>query len=456
MRFPRKRIALLLSALLLSVALPIAAHTALRSSVPAHDAHVQEPPTELLLTFTTAVEPSLARVELLDADSSSQPLGTLRAGATSSDLVAPVVARLPAGAYTVRWQVLGSDGHPVRGRVAFTVDPPADTLPPVAPDTGAIPGTAAGDQPVPPDVGSPSYVAARWLTFAALVSLIGAAAFYWLVLTPSLRRDPSVQPVARDAAERAALLGRGAAFFLILASIVRLLLQTQVVGGIADTDALMQRLILGTSWGHGWLLQISGALVGLVGFQLALRRQVAGWILAAACTMEVAIGAAMSGHAAALDNLTFVAIAADSVHVLAASVWLGTLLVLMSAGLPAALRDERPGAGRLSSVALLVSTFSPRALVAAGITAATGTIGAILHLPNVAALWNSDYGVTLLLKLAAVFLVVGLGAYNWQRVRPGLEAGADTRHLRSSARLELLGAALVLLITSVLVALPTP
>ena len=55
--------------------------------------------------------------------------------------------------------------------------------------------------------------------------------------------------------------------------------------------------------------------------------------------------------------------------------------------------------------------------------------------------------------LSLVFLT---GAYDWLRVRPSLADVRDVAHLRRSARAELLVGVVVLAVTAVLVALPTP
>ncbi len=60
------------------------------------------------------------------------------------------------------------------------------------------------------------------------------------------------------------------------------------------------------------------------------------------------------------------------------------------------------------------------------------------------------------MKLAVVAAVAGLGYWNWQRVKPRLGDEVAARDLHTSARYELGMAALVLVITAVLVSLPSP
>jgi putative copper export protein len=146
----------------------------------------------------------------------------------------------------------------------------------------------------------------------------------------------------------------------------------------------------------------------------------------------------------------------NAVHILAASTWLGTLLVLMLIGIRGVIRSATAGATRARLVADLVNAFSSLALVAASIVAITGITTAWLNLKRVSSLWTTSYGVALDIKLVFVLIVVVLGAWNWRRVRPSLGSEGSELTIRRSARMELTFAALVLIATSVLVSLPSP
>jgi copper transport protein len=140
--------------------------------------------------------------------------------------------------------------------------------------------------------------------------------------------------------------------------------------------------------------------------------------------------------------------------VIGAGAWIGSLLVLVLAGVPAALALSAGERG--SAVALLVNRFSPVALGAATVLVASGAVSAWAHLGSVAALLGTPYGRTLVVKLALVALVAALGAFHWRRARPALGTEDGARRLRRSAAAELAIAALVLLVTAILVATPPP
>lgn len=188
--------------------------------------------------------------------------------------------------------------------------------------------------------------------------------------------------------------------------------------------------------------------VGLVGFLLVrARKPTIGWLLAALGVIVAVLQPLYTGKTAGKVN---------AVHILAASTWLGTLLVMTLVGVRGLLRRVEPGTERARVVADLVNSFSPLALVAASIVALSGATTAWLHLKRISALWTTSYGIALMVKLGLVLIVVLLGAWNWKRVRPSLGSEGTEESIRRSATTELTFAALVLIVTSVLVSLPSP
>ncbi len=145
----------------------------------------------------------------------------------------------------------------------------------------------------------------------------------------------------------------------------------------------------------------------------------------------------------------------NPIHRTAAAIWIGTLFVVVSAGLPAILRAPL-GERRGSLVADLIARFSPLALTGAGLLVLTGVITAWRHLGTLSALWASSYGITLIIKLLFVATVVALGAWNWKRMTPRLGTEETAHDIRRSATAEVSTTVLVLIITSVLVSLPSP
>lgn len=450
--------ALLLLAVVVGALVPRAAlaHDGLVRSSPARDAHLGVPPLSLRLTFNRAPNLSLARVVLTGPGDARVALRPLRLDSVAT-VVADLATPIGPGVYRVAWQITGTDGHPVRGEFRFTVAAPAspgdvhagpgaDSAAPAAAshhDPATMPGGAFGVQ-------SPAYVAVRWLALGALVALLGAIAFYFAVL----RRVES--PVAEDQpgwVERAdARLGVAAGFMAVAFAIttaMRLVAQSLALhGGEAFDAALVRGMLLETSWGRAWIVQMLAAIGLLFLFRASGR---ARWFAAAAACVVIAVAQAASGHAMSAG---IAAIASDSVHIVSAAGWIGGLAALLFVGVPAAMTLAPPR--RFAAVAELVNRFSPMALAFAGALTVSGAFSAWIHLRSPAALWTSEYGQTLLWKLGVLTLVVATGAYNWKRVRPVVHESAGPARLRRSAGIELAVAAVVIAITAVLVATPPP
>jgi putative copper export protein len=249
---------------------------------------------------------------------------------------------------------------------------------------------------------------------------------------------------------------------LIIVAFARLYTQSYAIHGASDAmnAGMMHSMVRDTTWGTAWFVQLIAALIGALAFAVASRARTrtgtvtAASTIATVCVLVLAFTPAFSGQAAASPQFTGLAIASDGLHVLGAGGWLGTLLVILAVGLPLVLSAEDPDRGGM--VADLINGFSPAALTFASVVVLTGIIAAWLHLGRFSALWSSSYGRALLIKLAVLVPLIGTGAYNWRRVRPVLGDSVAASRLRRSATVELIIGTLVILITAVLVALPTP
>ena len=448
---------------------PAFAHGALKRASPRQSARLDTVPRSLRLTFNEAPVLAFARLTL-DGPNGPITLGDLHVD-SSGVLVAEIQGAIAAGVHTVRWQIAGKDGHPVRGSYTFTVLPTATGLnAPVAQtitdSTAGGPGADARrlsgiadsivQEPRAPtfDASSPAYVIIRWLTYIGLLGIIGAVAFTLTVL-PRFRRlaTATAASVENAAARRAASLGAAAGVLLIVATALRLVAQSFAVSGRWDAG-VMGASLFSSMWGWGWISQIALAAISLAAFLLIRRSAGRGaWTLVVIAAALLAFTPGLAGHAAAVPRYSWATIIANGLHIIGAAGWIGSLAMLLLAGIPAAmeLREERG-----QSVAHMVRAFSPVALLFAGLLAATGVFAAWIHLSAFQDLWQTAYGSALFRKLVVLALVAGTGLYNWRRVGPSLGDEHGVSRIRRSGTAELLIALVVLVLTAVLVATPTP
>jgi len=289
----------------------------------------------------------------------------------------------------------------------------------------------------------------RALLLAGIMIVVGATLF-------AARIVPLFDgPSAPDVRRRALRALRLAATLVALALAWRLV---QQAAAFADSPAqwmsTVSLVVLRTTWGTGWLVQGAGLVLVLAASgaiaQAPARRSRVAWLPLVVGVVTLAASPALSGHAIGAPRLAALAVVADALHVLGAGAWLGTLLVIVVAALPA-VSSTPPG-----TLLAVLDRFSPLALACAATVALSGVFASWLHLETISALWGSPYGRTLLVKLGIVACVAALGAYNWRVVTPRLRATNDSGSLRRSALVELALAALLVAVTAVLVATPLP
>jgi copper transport protein len=284
-------------------------------------------------------------------------------------------------------------------------------------------------------------VGREYVGFLAHFFSFGALGFCFAVVRQMRLEDTGIgsDSAYSRASRTAALIGligaAGMAYLMIAGALGR-----PDAAGLGFVDAL-------AAAGPQFLWPLAFVLLMAAGFLGAVGGLETAWMLAGVAGIAYAFRTITTGRWFTLIN---------PLHEVFASLWIGTLFVLVAAGLPAILRQSTPPERRGPLVAEMVANFSNLALVAATCLGITGVITAWHHLKYLAALWTTPYGVTCLVKLSMVALVVIVGAWNWRRMRPRLGGDGAVKSLRRSATAELIIAAVVLAITAVLVSLPSP
>ena len=399
-------------------------HVILESSQPVTQSRLEAPPNEIRLRFNQAVTVSPDAIQVLAPD------GTLLSGtATLSEgdrvVTAPVSRVAPGAGYTVRWRVIGGDGHAPAGVFTFGVGVAA---PPPTEAVGASGATWRDD-------------VARWALFVALALLIGPLVVRLVVVRGSV-------PARVERGFH--LLGVVAAFLVIDVGIVAFVLRASNALQLPLGDLLygdLQPFAEKTRFGVAFLAMTLG--FGIVAAVLLL-----AWILdrpelrwpALLLSLGLASGLSLSGHQATEDNAGWLSQGADWIHLVAASVWAGGLVALAFLVWPFApslRRDAFLGFARL-------------AVLLVGAMVLAGAYLALARLPDASDLWQTQYGRFLLLKLAIVAVALTWGAAHHFLVRPRLQAGQEP-NVRPSLVGEAAVALTVLLVAAVLTnAAPPP
>ncbi|MBG7701287.1 copper resistance protein CopC/CopD [Streptomyces sp. MC1] len=393
---PRVRILVLLfiavTGALLAGAGPASAHAALTGSDPAQGVVADKAPTQVSLTFSEKVALNDDSLRVLDPKGKPVQTGS-PANVSGTTYAVRLKSGLGKGTYTVTYQVVSADSHPVAGAYTFSVGAPSQTV-----VSGTGPAAGGG-------VVGGLYAFGRYVSYAGFIVLTGGAAF----VLACWRRGAGVRPLQR--------LVVGGWLALTAATLWLLLLRGAYTGSgkfadVFDLDLLGQ--VLQTKSGAALvsrlLLLAAAALFVAVLFGSFTRREdgeekrdltfglaVGGAVVAAG----LATSWAMAEHAST-GLQPGIAMPVDVVHLLAVAAWLGGLTALLTAlyRAPAETPVEAAAVQRFSRVAF----GSVLALVVTGVYQSWRQLG------SWSAFTETRYGQLLLVKIGLVAVLVGIAA----------------------------------------------
>lgn len=377
--------------LLLGGAGPASAHAALTGSDPQDGAVVATAPKEVTLTFSEQVALGDDSVRILDPDGKRADTGAAPRDLQSGSTVRYGVSLhtgLPDGTYTVAWQAVSADSHPVSGAFTFSVGAPSKTA-------VALPTEKAGGGLV-----GTLYGIARYAAYAGFILLAGGSAF----VLACWQRGAGARPLQR-------LVVRGW-MTLTVATLAMLLLRNPYTGSgkladAFDLDGL--QAVLDTKPGAALVSRLlllgASALFIAVLFGTYPRREderekrdltfglaIGGTVIAAG----IAGTWALAEHAST-GIQPGIAMPVDVLHLLAVAAWLGGLTALLVA------LYRTPDID-----AAAVRRFSGIAFGSVVVLAATGVYQSWRQVGTWSALTGTGYGQLLLVKVGLVALLVGI------------------------------------------------
>lgn len=337
----------------LALAAPAAAHASLLFTTPAAGAAVPASPTAITLVFDEHVTLATTPLRLRAASDRAVSLASPQLSNGGSTLSAAVRGRLPDGVYTVDWQVVSDDGDGVTGSYQFAVG--AAATGPLA--TGATSSASRAQWQT---------AFARWLQIIALAVLLGEA---------TLRRRDRARPSAATPIRLAAGLG----------ALTSILLLRLTAGDGSVLTPLTSQAAHALSSKPG-AIAITEAAAFIVALLVAIRRPRWAWLPASAVLVAEAVRAHPANYLPGLGEIL------TAVHLTAAALWVGTLL-LAARHAVTQLRTGKPAWLGVASYARLAAWLLALVLI-------SGILSALVVLP----LSNLDsrYGITLLIKLGLV------------------------------------------------------
>jgi len=503
--------ALLLALVALAIAAPAAsAHATLEATTPARGAAMKAEPTQVVFRFNEPVEGTFGAVRVFDAKGARVDDNHVgHPGGAGERIAVGLRSGLADGAYTATYRVVSADGHTVSGGFVFDIGA-----------AGAVPGASVADLLDGATSGPQTAFAmsaVKAVGYLAIAVALGGMLFLALVWSPAMRAAAlpgAAAPFARRAT-RVLVLSAAVGAASTAAGIV---LEGATAAGTTFWGALDSRIVddvLQTHFGAMWAVRLGAWLLLGTGLAVAALRRVPVAVAvpsAASAALRpamagagagpnpagvrgsaqpggpplpdaprarnlpggpaavigfgivgcaLALTPALAGHAHTQSPVALL-VPADVIHVVAMSAWLGGLVYLLFA-VPAATRTLDP-AGRTRLLAATLQRFSPLALVSVLALAATGTIQALVEVRHLDALTSTAFGRAVLIKIALLTILTGLGAVNRRRVVPtlrrlaagGAAPGDAGRLLRRTLRAEVLLILVVLGVTGALTSYAPP
>lgn len=422
----RARLAAVLSGLLLLLVWPAAAfgHATPIGSTPADGQVVPSAPGELTVTFTEPVTLATQGNAVLNAAGDPQP-----AEFTVRDTVLRIrpETALPRGTHVVTWRVVSADSHPISGGFTFSVGE-------------ATPGAIG----VPTSQAQRELVVVRTVVeagrYAGALGLAGLVAFGLSIAPAAARRH---EAIVRRSRRTERLLGALA----VLASVLLVPLT-----GVWESGGTLASVVGAETWADGAQSPAGmAALLVALGVAAALGGRDRLPVLAASGAALTLASVLLMGHTRSYGP-SWLVLGADLVHVSAGALWFGGLLglvIVLAAGSTLRVRDRATAVARFSAAAGVM-------LVA---LALTGLVLFWRVAGSLPALWESDYGRAVLVKIALLLPVVAVAIWNHRvlvRRLEGRDATTAAATLRRTVGFEALVLAGVLVATGALVGQTPP
>lgn len=391
------------------------AHNTLISSDPADGASLTAAPPQITWVFDQPVPLDTMTVTLIDATGARSDLAGSTHGASGDTEVVTPLPVLAPGPVSVRWRLVGPDGHPITGRVDFNIEPavpvtsPATATTQPTASTPAPPSTSpAADLPASVDDGddsfsTPSFV--RWLlrygSYLAIMAVVGillTAAYVWA--------GADVHPLLRRVLSRSLLATAALAF-------VQLLVVASDVAGkppwssFGSIDAAMT-----TDAGMALAIRIVLALVmWVLLFQYELVHPDVYWAAVTLPGLGLLATWAFAGHSASMRWPTL-GVATDVAHHAAAAAWIAGLAIVGWIVIPTCTSDV---------VIPAVRRFSRLAAVSVAVLVATGIVQTVRLVGNPADLFEVAHGRYLAVKVILLVVMLAVANVNRRRIDQRLD-----------------------------------
>ncbi|MGE5300206.1 MAG: copper resistance D family protein [Acidobacteriota bacterium] len=266
------------------------------------------------------------------------------------------------------------------------------------------------------------YVIVEWVQLICLTFCIGIIVCRLWFFTPSMQTEFSYE--GNFGAGLWKLFCFGLAF-LIVGSVAGLIGRSVEMSGqpVSEISSVLPRVLFKTHYGTVWFVRIGALILLAISKTVTLYRDrrtflVFMFVLALAVSMT----ASASGHGADTGDFSIPEIM-DWLHLIAACLWGGGLMVLAFSVLPDLIGQGKGSQPLISGVA---GRFSTMAGVAVAVIVITAVYNFLLDVGSVRPMVETPYGLTVAAKIFLLLILLNFGAFNRYVSVPLLQEWAGT------------------------------
>lgn len=415
----------------------VSAHAYITNSNPSENEILEEAPEKVYIEFNEKIQTGFTILNVLNTSGERVDQKNIVINPdTEKSIEVDLKPELPNDIYTVEWRVVSADGHSVSGMLPFSI--------------GELPKGASF--PTQQENGNLTTFISMMINKGFLY--IGFSLYMGLFLFYTIWFQK--KNLSSTLIKRTKTVSMTAIILLAISIFTFLVIQTQsyagggIVASIKPTNLL--ETLSSTKEGTIWIIQIILLAILFVGQRSIWTKESyferKHWFIPGLAFLGIMASKAFLGHPSSSPYET-VAILFDFSHLLAASIWLGGMLVIVLFLREGIFAKEGEGHDMYWAT---MEKYSLWALFSVAVLAISGVINASLLIPDFHSLVGTAYGKTLLIKIGLLVFMLIFGAYHLvSRILLGKKD-----FYKKSIKIEIGLGILILLVTSAFTQIQTP
>jgi copper transport protein len=370
------------------------AHAYIVKSSPSENQTMSKSPNKVTIEFDEMIQATFYSIQVFNMKGIQVSKGNGKINSNNTKILETDIKKeLPKGIYSIKWRVVSSDGHPIDGVIPFQIGEGSK-------NQALLTSKTSGYVP------QFDLILIRWIQYISGAMYVGLCFFYLTVFPKENLQGTAIEKRYKNFINIAFL-------FLWLSILFSLPLQTTIEANVSWLDAfdlsLLRNMATETLFGKVWIAEVILLLMLLI--TIKRNKKFLWWIsfVLGACLF---LAKAILSHAVSTKDL-LVAIEFDFLHLLSASIWIGSLVAM--AILLSLKRNEE---GKIL-FQQMIRRFSSWGKVCVFLLLISGVYLSLKYVPTFHALFNTNYGRVLTIKIGLFILMLFLAWLNSLKRRQG-------------------------------------